>query len=70
MKDILGNEIEVGDAVAAAIMVYRRAELRYGDVVELVPDKNKIRVKWKTGYRMNGVTTLIEVTGDKVLTIK
>ena len=70
MKDVLGNEIEVGDMVAVGMTVGRSAELRCGDVIELVPDKQRIRVKWTTGYNMVGKATLVEVRANKILAIK
>lgn len=72
VKDILGNEIEVGDMVAVAMSLGRSVELRLGDVIELIPDKNTIRVKWtKGGYtNMVGRSTLIEARANKILTVK
>lgn len=72
MKDILDNDIEVGDMVAVAMSLGRSVELRLGDVIELVPDKNTIRVRWtKGGYTgMVGKTTLIEARRNKILTVK
>lgn len=77
MKDILGNEIEVGDMVAVAMSLGRSVELRLGDVTELVPDKygtgnGSIRVRWtKGGYSgMVGKSTLVEARKNKILTIK
>lgn len=72
MNDILGNEIEVGDMVAVAMSLGRSVELRLGDVTELIPDKNTIRVKWtKGGYTgMVGKSTLIEARANKILTVK
>lgn len=72
MKDILGNEIELGDMVAVAMSLGRSVELRLGDVIELVPDKNKIRVKWTHGGWGGtvGNNTLIEARKNKILTVK
>jgi hypothetical protein len=68
--DLVENEIEVGDIVAAAMTVGQSAELRVGTVLELIDKSQKVRVDWKVGFRSyrsrNQTATLVQ-GNDKLI---
>lgn len=61
MKDMYGRDLEVGQKVAAAFKHGDSPVLRVGEIVELIPLRDKIRVNWFLGRMLPSKPTIIDV---------
>jgi hypothetical protein len=59
MKDLLGQEVEVGDIIAAGVTLGQTASTRIGVVTEVVEEKTKLRVRWTHGPALPSNPTLL-----------
>ncbi|MEO2133366.1 MULTISPECIES: hypothetical protein [unclassified Microbacterium] len=63
ITDILGQRVEVGDRVAAAVTGWRTSSLVVGRVEKLTATRTTVRLEKRTGYAYGDVSVVDDSLG-------